>query len=49
MFGSHDISYTAYDSREGEKIEHIPLAVHLSLPTEKYSYYLQGLTQEFEW
>ncbi len=46
VFGSHDISYTAYGSREGQKIEHIPLAVHLSLPTEKYSYYLQDLTQE---
>lgn len=46
VFGSHDISYFAYGRREGQKIEHIPLAVHLSLPTEKYSYYLQDLTQE---
>jgi len=45
VFGSHDIHYFAYGSREGQKIEHIPLAVHLSLPTEKYSYYLQELTQ----
>jgi hypothetical protein len=45
VFGSHDIHYFAYGSREGQKIEHIPLAVHLSLPTEKYSYYLQDLTQ----
>lgn len=46
VFGCHDISYVAYGSREGQKIEHIPLAVHLSLPNEKYSYYLQELTQE---
>jgi len=46
VFGSHEIHYFAYGSREGQKIEHIPLAVHLSLPDEKYSYYLQDLTQE---
>lgn len=46
VFGSHEIDYVVYGSREGQKIEHIPLAVHLSLPTEKYSYYLQELTEE---
>lgn len=46
VFGSHDIHYFAYGSREGQKIEHIPLNVHLSLPTEKYSYYLQDLMEK---
>jgi len=46
VFGSHDIDYFAYGNREGQKIKHIPLAVQLSLPNEKYSYYLQDLTQE---
>ena len=45
VFGSHEIDYIAYGSREGQKIEHVPLAVHLSLPTEAYSYFLQDLME----
>ena len=45
VFGSHEIDYFAYGSWEGQQIKHIPLAVHLSLPTEKYSYFLQDLME----
>lgn len=46
MFGHHDYDYFAYGSREGQKIEFIPLYNHLSLPDEKYSYFLQDFMEK---
>jgi len=46
MFGQHDYDYFAYGSREGQKIEFIPLYKHLSLPDEKYSYCLQDIMEK---
>jgi len=41
IFGHFEISRFVYGSREGQKIEFIPLDAHLQLPGSKFSYLLQ--------
>ena len=45
IFGPFEISRSVYGQREGQKIEHIPLDVHLQLPRHKFSYLLQDWDQ----
>ena len=45
IFGHFGISRYVYGSREGQKIEHIPLDAHLQLPRNKFSYLLQDWDQ----
>ena len=45
IFGPFEIYRTVYGSREGQKIEHIPLDAHLQLPRSKFSYLLQDWDQ----
>ncbi len=45
IFGPFEISRYVYGSREGQKIEHIPLDAHLQLPRNKFSYLLQDWDQ----
>ena len=41
IFGLFEISRHVYGSREGQKIEYVPLDAHLQLPRNKFSYLLQ--------
>ncbi len=45
IFGSFEISRYVYGTREGQKIEYIPLDAHLQLPDSKFSYLLQDWDQ----
>jgi hypothetical protein len=45
IFGPFEISRYVYGSREGQKIEYIPLDAHLQLPRNKFSYLLQDWDQ----
>jgi hypothetical protein len=45
IFGPFEISRHVYGSREGQKIEYIPLDAHLQLPRNKFSYLLQDWDQ----
>jgi hypothetical protein len=45
IFGPFEISRYVYGSREGQKIEYIPLDAHLHLPRSKFSYLLQDWDQ----
>jgi hypothetical protein len=45
IFGPFEISRCVYGSREGQKIEYIPLDAHLNLPRNKFSYLLQDWDQ----
>jgi len=45
IFGEFSINRYVYGSREGQKIEYIPLDVHLQLPCSKFSYLLQDWNQ----
>jgi hypothetical protein len=45
IFGPFEISRYVYGSREGQKIEHIPLDAHLQLPRNKFSYLLHDWDQ----
>ena len=45
IFGELSIERTVYGTREGQKIEYIPLDVRLKLPKSKISYVLQDWTQ----
>ena len=47
IFGLFDISRFVYGSREGQKLEHVPLDAHLQLPRSKFSYLLQDWGQSF--
>ncbi len=46
IFGPFEIDRTVYGSREGQKIEYIPLDAHLQLPRSKFSYLLQDWDQQ---
>lgn len=45
IFGLFDISRYVYGTREGQKIEYIPLDAHMQLPDSKFSYLLQDWDQ----
>lgn len=45
IFGPFEICRTVYGTREGQKIEYIPLDAHLQLPRSKFSYLLQDWDQ----
>ena len=45
IFGPFEISRCVYGTREGQKIEYIPLDIHLQLPQSKFSYLLQNWDQ----
>lgn len=45
IFGHFELERVVYGSREGQKIEYIPLDVQLQLPKSKFSYLLQDWDQ----
>jgi hypothetical protein len=45
IFGLFEISRYVYGSREGQKIDYIPVDSHLQLPRDKFSYLLQDWDQ----
>ena len=45
VFGEFKLERTVYGTREGQKIEHIPLDSRLQLPKSKFSYLLQEWDQ----
>lgn len=45
IFGEFRLSRVAYGTREGQKIEHVPLDARLQLPESKFSYLLQDWDQ----
>ena len=45
IFGCFDLERVAYGTREGQRIEHVPLDARLSLPAGKFSYLLQDWDQ----
>ncbi len=45
IFGPFEINRFVYGSREGQKIEYIPLDAHLQFPDSKFSYLLQDWDQ----
>jgi len=45
IFGLFDISRYVYGTREGQKIEYVPLDAHMQLPNSKFSYLLQDWDQ----
>lgn len=45
IFGPFEISRAVYGTREGQKIEYVPLDAHLQLPRNKFSYLLQDWDQ----
>jgi len=47
IFGEFTLSRWVYGTREGQKIENIPMDQSLKLPEKKYSYLLQDWTQSF--
>ena len=46
IFGSLEVSRVVYGSREGQKIEQVPLDQRLELPESKFSYLLQDWDQQ---
>lgn len=46
IFGAFELERTAYGSREGQKIEFVPLDNRLQLPESEFSYVLQDWDQE---
>ena len=47
IFGSFEIPRAVYGTREGQKIEFVPLDQRLGLPESKFSYVLQDWDQSF--
>ena len=47
VFGEFEITRFVYGTREGQKIEHVPLDSRLDLPAGKYSYLLEDWSQLF--
>ena len=45
IFGCYAINRSVYGTREGQKIEHVPLDARLELPESKFSYLLQDWDQ----
>ena len=45
VFGAYELERWVYGSREGQKLEYIPLDVRLQLPKSKFSYLLQDWDQ----
>ena len=45
IFGAHELYRCGYGSREGQKIEYVPLDARLQLPKGKFSYLLQDWGQ----
>ena len=45
VFGEHELTRYVYGSREGQRIEYIPLDDRLQLPEAKYSYLVQDWSQ----
>lgn len=45
VFGEFELWRTVYGTREGQKIEHVPLDASLQLPQSKFSYLLQDWDQ----
>jgi hypothetical protein len=45
IFGEFELSRAVYGSREGQKIEYVPLDARLQLPEGEFSYVLQGWSQ----
>jgi hypothetical protein len=45
IFGPFELERVAYGTREGQRIEHVPLDARLSLPAGKFSYLLQDWDQ----
>lgn len=45
IFGCFNLERVAYGTREGQRIEHVPLDARLSLPAGKFSYLLQDWDQ----
>lgn len=45
IFGAQELHRCGYGSREGQKIEHVPLDARLQLPKGKFSYLLQDWEQ----
>lgn len=45
VFGEYSLPRFVYGSREGQKIEHVPLDARLQLPAQKFSYLLQDWDQ----
>lgn len=45
VFGEYELQRMVYGTREGQKIEYVPLDVRLQLPKSKFSYLLQSWNQ----
>jgi hypothetical protein len=45
VFGLYELWRVVYGTREGQKIEHVPLDAKLNLPESKFSYRLQDWDQ----
>jgi hypothetical protein len=45
VFGYFELERTVYDSREGQKIEYVPVNTQLQLPEREFSYLLQDWAQ----
>jgi hypothetical protein len=45
IFGSFELERVVYGTREGQRIEHVPLDTRLGLPAGKFSYLLQDWDQ----
>jgi hypothetical protein len=45
VFGSFEVERTVYGSREGQKIEYVPVDTQLQLPESEFSYLLQDWAQ----
>jgi hypothetical protein len=45
VFGSFEVERTVYGSREGQKMEYVPVDTQLQLPESDFSYLLQDWTQ----
>jgi hypothetical protein len=45
VFGLYELMRVVYGTREGQKIEHVPLDAKLNLPESKFSYLLQDWDQ----
>ena len=45
IFGSFELERVVYGTREGQRIEHVPLDARLGLPAGKFSYLLQDWDQ----
>ncbi len=47
IFGNFELQRAVYGTREGQKIEHVPLDARLQLPKGKFSYVLQDWNHSF--